>query len=153
SILDSDDLGESAQKNALPWDEIPATHYEGERRLATLVPELARRHQRRVADDPDYQAFLRDLAFTRQQRDKATVSLVEKQRRAEQEQLAAWQRERENRYRALKKLPLLKTGDEIPEGKDSLIPDIALEESARIVADLILLESPSQGSSTLVMSR
>lgn len=153
SILDSDDLGESAQKNALPWDEIPATRYEGERRLATLAPELARRHQSRVADDPDYQAFLRDLEFTRQQRDKTTVSLMEKQRRAEQERLEAWQRERENRYRTLKKLPLLKPGDEIPEGKDSLIPDVALEESARIVADLILLDSPNQESSTLVMSR
>jgi len=59
---------------------------------------------------------------------------------------------RNNRYRAVKKLPLLKSGDEIPEGKDSLIPDLALEESARVVADLILLDSPDKGSSTLVMS-
>ena len=43
----------------------------------------------------------------------------------------------------------LKAGDEIPEGKDSVIPDASLEESARIVADLIgLLGS----NSTLVMS-
>ena len=118
-----------------------------------LVPELNRRHQARVSSDPDYQAFLRDLEFTRQQRDKTTVSLLEKQRQAEQARIEAWQRERENRYRAVKKLPLLKSGDEIPEGKDSLIPDVALEESARIVADLILLGSPDKGSSTLVMSR
>jgi len=153
SVLNSDDIGESAQKNALPWDEIPPTRYQGERRLTALTPELIRRHQRRITGDPDYQAFLRDLEFTRQQRDKTTVSLLKKQRQTEQKRIEAWQRERENRYRALKKLPLLKPGDEIPEGKDSLIPDVALEESARIVADLILLDSPGQRSSTLVMSR
>jgi carboxyl-terminal processing protease len=152
SAMDSEDIGESAQKNALPWDEIPATSYQGAQRLAAYISELAQRHQARVADDPDYQAFLRDLEFARQQREKTTVSLLEKQRRTEQERLETWQRERENRYRAVKKLPLLKPGDEIPEGKDSVIPDVALEESARIVADLILLDA-GRGVSTLVMSR
>ena len=46
--------------------------------------------------------------------------------------------------------PPLKAGDEIPEGKDSVIPDAALEESARIVADLIVLGG---AGGTLVMSR
>jgi carboxyl-terminal processing protease len=153
SALDSKDLGESAQKNALPWDEIPATRYQGDRHLVMMTPELNRRHQARVSSDPDYQAFLHDLEFTRQQRDKTMVSLLEKQRQTEQARIEAWQRERENRYRVIKKLPLLKPGDEIPEGKDSLIPDLALEESARIVADLILLDRPDKKSSTLVMRR
>ena len=150
SVVDSEDVGESAQKNALPWDEIAATRYRGDRGVAALAPELARRHQARAAKDPDYQAFLRDLEFTRQQRDKTTVSLLENQRRSEQERIEAWQRERENRYRTAKGLPPLKAGDEIPEGKDSVIPDAALEESARIVADLIALGG---SGSTLVMGR
>ena len=152
SAMDTDNVGESAEENALPWDEIPATRYQGNPQLVAHAPELTRRHQARVARDQDYQAFLRDLEFIRQQRDKTTVSLLEKQRRAEQERLKTWQRERENRYRAEKKLPLLKPGDDIPEGKDSAVPDIALEESARIVADLILVNA-GRGVSTLVMSR
>ena len=150
SVVDSEEIGESSQKNALPWDEIAATRYRGDRSIAALTPELARRHQARVAGDPDYQVFLRDLEFTRQQRDKTTVSLLESQRRAEREHIEAWQRERENRYRVAKGLPPLKTGDEIPEGKDSVIPDAALEESTRIVADLIVLGS---AGGTLVMTR
>ena len=150
SVVDSEEIGESSQKNALPWDEIAATRYRGDRSIAALTPELARRHQARVAGDPDYQVFLRDLEFTRQQRDKTTVSLLESQRRAERERIEAWQRERENRYRGAKGLPPLKTGDEIPEGKDSVIPDAALEESTRIVADLIVLGS---AGGTLVMTR
>jgi len=150
SVVDSEEIGESSQKNALPWDEIAATRYRGDHGIAALTPELARRHQARVAGDPDYQVFLRDLEFTRQQRDKTTVSLLESQRRAERERIEAWQRERENRYRVAKGLPPLKTGDEIPEGKDSVIPDAALEESTRIVADLIVLGS---AGGTLVMTR
>ncbi len=150
SVVDSKEVGESAQKNALPWDEIAATRYRGDRGILALAPELTRRHQARAAGDPDYQAFLRDLEFTRQQRDKTTVSLLESQRRIERDQIETWQRERENRYRTAKGLPPLKTGDEIPEGKDSVIPDAALEESARIVADLIVLGG---AGGTLVMSR
>ncbi len=150
SAVDSEEVGESAQKNALPWDEIAAARYRGDRGILALAPELARRHQARVAGDPDYQAFLRDLEFTRQQRDKTTASLLESQRRIERERIEAWQRERENRYRVAKGLPPLKAGDEIPEGKDSVIPDAALEESARIVADLIVLGG---SGGALVMSR
>lgn len=152
SLLDSEDVGESAQKNALPWDEIPATTYKGDRRLLAQNPELLRRHQQRIAKDDDYQAFLRDLEFARQQRKKTTVSLLESERRAEQQRLETWQRERENRYRVSKNLPLLKAGEDIPEGKDSAVPDIALEESARIVADLILLNS-GQDKSRLVLNK
>jgi len=150
SVVDGEEVGESSQKNALPWDEIAATRYRSDRGIAALAPELARRHQARIANNPDYQAFLSDLEFTRQQRDKTTVSLLESQRRSERERIEAWQRERENRYRIAKGLPPLKAGDEIPEGKDSVIPDAALEESARIVADLIVLGG---AGGTLVMSR
>lgn len=150
SMMDSDEVGESSQKNALPWDEIAATRYRNDRALAGLTPELTRRHQARIATDADYQAFLRDLEFTRQQREKTTVSLLESQRRSEREQIETWQRDRENRYRVLKGLPPLKPSDEIPEGKDSVVPDAALEESTRIVADLIALGS---SGAALVMKR
>jgi len=153
SATDSEEVGESAQKNALPWDEIAPTRYRGDRILTTLIPELARRHQTRIAGDPDYQAFLRDLEFARQQREKTTVSLLESQRRAERERVESWQRERENRFRAAKGLPPLKPNDEIPDGKDSVIPDTALEESARIVGDLVVLSGTGNASSALVMGR
>ena len=153
SAMDEEDIGEGTQKNALPWDEMPATSYQkANLRVEAQLSELRRRHQKRIGDDKDYQAFLSDLDFARQQRKKTTVSLLETERRREQERLETWQRDRENRYRVVKKLSLLKPGDEIPEGKDSVIPDMALEESARIVADLILLNS-DESNSTLVMGR
>lgn len=140
SPMEGDEVGESSQKNALPWDEIAAARYRSNPTLATLVPELNRRHQARISTDADYQAFLRDIAFTREQRQKTTVSLEESQRRTERDRIEAWQRDRENRYRVLKGLPPLKPGDDIPEGEKSAVPDAALDESTYIVADLIALD-------------
>ena len=37
SVVDSAETGESAQKNALPWDEIAATRYRGDQRLTALA--------------------------------------------------------------------------------------------------------------------
>ena len=153
SVVDSEEIGESAQKNALPWDEIAATRYRSDQHWTTLMPELMQRHQTRIARDPDYKAFLSDLDFAKQQRDKTEVSLLESQRRVEREHIEVWQRERENRYRAAKHLPPLKPDDEVPEGKDSAIPDMALEESARIVADLAVLSGAGGEASALVMQR
>ena len=144
SVLDSDEVGESAQRNALPWDEIAAARYRGDPQLAALLPKLRQRHQARTKNDSDYQDFLEDLEFTRRQRDKPTLSLLESQRRAERAYLESWRRERENRYRAAKGLPPLKPGDLIPEGEDSAVPDTTLEESARIIADLIVLSRPGE---------
>ncbi|MDZ7621968.1 MAG: carboxy terminal-processing peptidase [Candidatus Competibacteraceae bacterium] len=153
SVMDSDEVGESAQKNALPWDEIASARYRGDQQLAALVPELRQRHQARTKKDPDYQSFLQDLEFTRQQRNKTTLSLMESQRRAEREYLENWRRERENRYRVAKGLPPLKPGDPIPEGEESAVPDATLEESSRIVADLILLSDPNETRRSLVLGR
>jgi carboxyl-terminal processing protease len=139
SVFDSEEIGESAQKNALPWDEIAATRFRNDRRLLALLPELSKRHQARATSDPDYQSYLQDLRFSREQREKTTVSLRESQRRAEQTRIETWQRERENRYRALKNQAPLQPGDELPQGKESAIPDAALQESVRILADLIAL--------------
>ncbi|MFO7641906.1 MAG: carboxy terminal-processing peptidase [Candidatus Competibacteraceae bacterium] len=153
SVMDNDEVGESAQKNALPWDEIAPARYRGDRQLAALMPELRQRHQARTKKDPDYQNFLQDLEFTRQQMNKTTLSLLESQRRAEREYLENWRRERENRYRVAKSLPPLKPGDSIPEGEDSVVPDMTLEESTRILADLVLLNDPGEARRTVVMGR
>lgn len=153
SVLDIEEVGESAQKNALPWDEIAPTRYRGDRTLTDLLPELTRRHQARIAADAVYQAFLQDLEFTRQQRKKTTVSLLESERRAEQNRIETWQRDRENRFRILKGLPLLKADEEIPEEKDSAAVDTALDESARIVGDLVSLRGSATESDALVVGR
>lgn len=148
SPMDNEEVGESSQKNALPWDEIAAARYRSSSTLAALIPELNRRHQARISADADYQAFLRDIAFTREQRQKTTVSLEESQRRTERDRIEAWQLDRENRYRVLKGLPSLKPGDDIPEGEKSAVPDAALDESTHIVADLIALD---RSASALVL--
>lgn len=154
SVFGSDEVGESAQQHALPWDEIKPTRYQGSRYLTGLVPELAQRYQARVAHDPAFSELLKDIDAAKQARQKTTVSLLESQRKVEWDKSQAKMRERENQHRISQGLKPLRADEAIPEHKDNEKdgPDLLLEESARIVADLVNLLDQQGGSKALVMS-
>lgn len=137
-----DDVGESAEKYALPWDEIAPTRYQAAGWIPPeLIQELERLHQARVATDPDYRDYLADVAKAEQARQQKVVSLQLAKRKAEQEQLRAQQRERENRRRVALGMKPLDDGDELPEIDPKNAPDPLLNESVHIVADMIRLQS------------
>lgn len=137
-----DDVGESAEKYALPWDEIAPTRYQAAGWIPpALIQELERLHQARVATDPDYRDYLADVAKAEQARQQKVVSLQLAKRKAEQEQLRAQQRERENRRRVALGMKPLDDGDELPEIDPKNAPDPLLNESVHIVADMIRLQS------------
>lgn len=135
-------MGESAEKYALPWDEIAPTRYQAAGWIPPeLIQELERLHQARVATDPDYRDYLADVAKAEQARQQKVVSLQLAKRKAEQEQLRAQQRERENRRRVALGMKPLDDGDELPEIDPKNAPDPLLNESVHIVADMIRLQS------------
>lgn len=140
----SDEVGESAEKYALPWDEIAATRYQSNGWIPpALVQELERRHATRIAADPEFRDYLDDVAMAQQVRQQKTISLQQAKRKAEQEQLRAKQRERENRRRIAQGLKPLGENEEIPESKDG--PDPLLDESVHIVADVIRMANRTDG--------
>lgn len=156
SAFDPKEVGESAQEYALPWDEIKPVQYPANHRLASLLPELERRHQKRIAANPAFAVLLEDVAAAKQAREKTTVSLLKSKRQAEWEQAQAKQRERENQRRIALGLPPLRSDEILPEGGeegDSKQPDLLLDESARILVDLIdLLDKQEGGQRALVMN-
>lgn len=136
SAFSGDDVGESAEEHALPWDEIAATRYQINGWIPpALVQELERHHTARIAADPEFRDYLDDVALAHQARQQKTITLHQAKRKAEQDQLRAKQRERENRRRIAQGLKPLGENEEIPESKDG--PDPLLDESAQIVADMI----------------
>ena len=154
SAVDSDEVGESAQPFALPWDEIRPLDYPRSLALKALLPELRRNHVQRIATDPAFQALMADIEAARAAREDTRVSLLARERRAEYAETRREQLQRRNRWRALQNLPPLSL-DELEEA-DAVIdvddqPDPLLDESARIVADLVALLD--DGRSTLVMGR
>jgi len=98
--------------------------------------------------------LLKDIDAAKQARQKTTVSLLESQRKVEWDKSQAKMRERENQHRISQGLKPLRADEAIPEHKDNEKdgPDLLLEESARIVADLVNLLDQQGGSKALVMS-
>jgi carboxyl-terminal processing protease len=151
SAVDSQEVGESAQNFALPWDEIRAIDYSRNPALEGLLPEIRQRHQRRLDGDPAFQVLLEEIESSKQARQRAEVSLMLSRRQAEHHQAESERLALRNRWRAIQGLPAIDP-DELAEvdGDTAERPDPLLDESARIVADIAALLAEKRG--TLVMS-
>lgn len=150
SAFDSQEVGESARENALPWDEILPTRYQTGGSLDGLIPALARRHEARIGSDPAFQELLEDIEITRQALDQTRVSLLESQRRAEREEQQSRELERENRRRLAQGLAPLKQLEDATDEEPA--PDLLLDESAHIITDMITLLEQKGRTGNVVMS-
>jgi carboxyl-terminal processing protease len=98
----SDEIGESALPNALPWDTIDPSYYTAYRSLEPLIPELVRRHDARLASDPDFEFIRAEIAKGIEQREDNTITLNEAKLLEERDADDAWRLEIENARRVAK---------------------------------------------------
>lgn len=150
TVFDSEEVGESARDNALPWDEILPTRYKVNANLAGLMPALASRHEARIAADPAFQALLEDIDATNEALTQTTVSLRESERRTEREKQQASRLERENRRRLAHGLKPLQELEDAIEEEPAL--DLLLDESTKIMTDMIDMLKQKGRAGSLVMS-
>ena len=141
SLYDEMDYGESKQAHALPWDEIRPTRFRPDDRVSRFLAQLRKASQERTAKNPEFQYLKEDIELFRARQHRKLISLNEARRRAEREAEQARKLARANERRKAKGKPALKPGDEIPKEDDT--PDFILEESERILADLIELTDPN----------
>lgn len=152
STGDSNDEGEGAFKNALPWTKINPAGYAPSNDFAPLLPRLSELHQSRRESDPELRYLQQEIADYNEARERKSVSLLESERRSEMEQ----QEQRKARKADVTGLPrisfedtdedrpgrLISANDQDDEdnahGKNDNL-DIYLDESARIMADFIKL--------------
>lgn len=86
---ESEDVGEAALENPLPWDTIKSSKFDRVNLVEPYLPELRKRSTNRIAKDKDYAYVSEDIdIFKKQQADKS-VSLNEKQRVKEKEEADA----------------------------------------------------------------
>jgi carboxyl-terminal processing protease len=142
SIYDQMDFGESAQVNALPWDQISATSFRPEDQVSKFLSALRLKSKKRTAKNPEFQYLREDIERYKHQTEKNAISLQEAKRKLERDQQEARRLERINERRKAKGLKPLKKGDEIP--KDEEDPDALLDESSNILADLIALSRATE---------
>lgn len=135
----SEDYGERAYDNALPWDRVKPADFE-----PAVAPvdkfEMARQmHQKRVKNNDSFNALLKRTKFLEQAREKKTVSLNIEQRRQEREKLMAEQEALDEEYRTAMDLNVEEETDDSDAAKDDEDkPDLLLREAARILNDLIV---------------
>ena len=137
SSVDADEFGESSEESALPWDEINPTKYKIAGNVKDFLSLLNTKHKERVEASSEFDYLLEDIQDSKEDRNRNQVSLNEEVRKKEMEKEEKKKFQRENERRKVKGIELLNKVEEIKES--SAPDDLYLDESARILADLIVL--------------
>ncbi|MFQ5709163.1 MAG: carboxy terminal-processing peptidase [bacterium] len=130
-----EDLGESSEPNALPWDQVKPALFTPEDHVSKYLSKLRIKSMKRTAKNPEFQYIKEDIEEYK--KESKLLSLQESQRKSERERLEERRLARINERRVRKGLQPLKKGEEIP--KEEKAPDAILDESSHVLADLISL--------------
>ena len=136
SLINANEVGESTRDRALPWDHIEAVNFQPSGDLKSDVAQLARIHEQRTANSPEFKYVREDVAALDAARSQKTVSLSLKVREAERKRVDTDRLDRENSLRVQQGKPPYKSLEEI---KDDSTASILLEEATQIAADYALL--------------
>jgi carboxyl-terminal processing protease len=107
--------------------------------LARLAVEEGSRAQR----DPDYRWLVSDIAAINTLRQQKSLSLNLKTRQAERTRIEAERLTRENQRRAERKLPPVKSAEEL---EDEDTPDVVLAQASEVMADMVVGLGPLPGA-------
>lgn len=154
-IYDVDKIGESALEEALPWDKIRQAKYKTQGEVQSVIPEVNRRHNLRIKNNPDFKYLNQQVEFLKELRDDTIISLNEKTRNKEREETEARRLKLENERRVAKGLkPLKELESQSEEGvdpiaqqdeeKDSEESDALLIEGGEIMVDFIQLSGTNK---------
>ena len=145
TAVDATEYGESALDNALPWDKVAPAKYIQVNAPVDNFSIALELHKDRIQSDKSFKLFLKQLQLIRDANDKKEISLLESKRKKEREQLQTTRRQLKNELRIAQGLEPLQGAQEIDEpenedeDKDKDKMDLLLNESARILYDLIVL--------------
>ncbi|MEZ5444333.1 MAG: carboxy terminal-processing peptidase [Gammaproteobacteria bacterium] len=151
TALGADDEGERALPNALPWARIEAANYSPAQAPVSEFTRARSLHQQRLENDRAFQVLLEEERAVREAREKTKLSLLEIVRKEEQERAEREQKAREERFRAATGQAPPKSEDaedELGEKKPDNATDLVLQESARILDDLVVPGTFAQQAST-----
>ena len=133
SAVAPEDTGESLEKNALPWDNIRATHYKPLGALTGKIKQLKSEYQQRIKTEIEFTYIADDIKQYQLEKNKKTISLNEKVRIKERDENEKKVLLRTNERLQRAGLKQVKSIDDIP--KDFEILDAFLIEAAHITLD------------------
>ncbi|WP_227875854.1 carboxy terminal-processing peptidase [Kushneria konosiri] len=149
SLIDKEEIGESALDNALAWDTVRPVSYRTYGEPWQFIEQLRQKHEQRAQNNPNFHYLTREAQLAEQfQAQNNTVSLNREQRKREMEAQEAEQLALENQRRRALGLPEINTwtdarDEALQNGEnaeyESPIQQAGLDESAEILLDYVLM--------------
>ncbi len=102
SVLDAFELGETMLPYNLPYDTVPAVHFDDFNLTAPYLSVLRANSAARIAASPDFNYVRQDIAYYKKQVRDSTVSLNEAVRLKERDDLKALKAQRKKDFEARK---------------------------------------------------
>ena len=149
TAVDINEYGERALDNALPWDKVAPAEYIQASAPVDSFSNARKLHDDRIKSDKSFQLFMKELALVRETNEKKEISLFKIERQEERERIQSTKQKLHNELRMTLGLPPMK--EEIDDDlefeeivdeenkEEQLKMDILLNETARILNDLIIL--------------
>jgi carboxyl-terminal processing protease len=137
TAVDPEDWGESKEKNALPWDQIPKASYQRLGNLSNDLSYLNSLHTERVKTNREFNYLLDDIVIYQEEKDDKTISLKLIERKKKREERKAKQLVRANERLVVMGKEKVKSLEDLPDELEELDP--FLDETAKITFDLISL--------------
>jgi len=135
SAVNPEDWGESKEKNALPWDQIPKARYQPLSNLSNDLSYLNSLHTERVKSNREFNYLLDDIIVYQKEKDDKTISLKLIERKKKREERKEKQLVRANERLVVMGKEKVKTLEDLPDELEELDP--FLDETAKITFDLI----------------
>jgi carboxyl-terminal processing protease len=144
NIYDNTEIGEAALQNAMPWDTIPSARYFPYQDFSKRLSALRTASATRQAADPDFRYLNETIALASELKKQKTVSLNETKRKQEKQDLDDKRLAMENRRRAAKGQPLLKTWKEVEDKADAEADEAAADPNKEKPEDMAFLQEASR---------
>lgn len=141
SVIPLDKYGEDTEPSALPFDMIAKSNYTKVGDLSSVVPQLTKLHEQRMGSNASYKYLLEDIADFKKRENEKSITLNEKQLKAQRDADDQKNFERNNLRRAALGLTPLKKGQSAPKGEDL---DFLKLEAGQIMTDYINIGKSNQ---------
>lgn len=133
------ETGEQFEDNALPWDSIKAATYNKTGDIGQFEPQLLKKHEQRIAEDPEFQYIAQDIKrFNALKEKNNIVSLNFAEREKENQEDESLRLSRLNERLKRDGKPTIKKLDDLPKSYQE--PDPYLDETVNIALDLAAIE-------------
>ncbi|MCO5948431.1 carboxy terminal-processing peptidase [Mucilaginibacter flavidus] len=138
SVIPMEKYGEDTEPSAMPFDIIAKSDYTKVGDFTSVLPQLTKLHDARMATSPNYKFMLEDIAEGKKHEAEKSVTLNEQKLKDQRDSDEKKQFDENNQRRVAMGLQPLKKGQTRQRGEDL---DFLKREAGQILTDYITLDN------------